>query len=142
MADKKLSYCRSAAVFRSVIIYHLVVAASCSPSMEHPGAFNSFGHEHCRLGTDFENLAKMLPLWRARACGEKKNRTQPFVQRYMARLEQSSNLDRERFATAVALVGADPGARATKLANSVECSTAWAHRSFRPNPMLSVAVGF
>ncbi len=54
----------------------------------------------------------------------------------VARLEHSPDLDRKGLATAVALVGAGPGALAAHLADAIRLIAARADRAIWPNPAL------
>lgn len=73
--------------------------------------------------------------------GHQIHRLTPDAQWYMAPLEDGADLDGEWLAALVAFVGADPGALAPHLTNTVNAATVRAHRTFRPNPRLHERAG-
>jgi len=64
-----------------------------------------------------EGLLKLAHAYLSLGAGEKVDRLKPEMQFEVARLEDGADLDRERRATFVALVGAAAGAPAFELAN-------------------------
>jgi hypothetical protein len=105
------------------------------------GLMETVRHEPCGLESDAQGAVKLVTrnalLGRAHeVCGLK-----PIVHRHMARLKDGPNFYGERLAALVALVGANTGALAAHLRNSIDCAAVWASRAVRPqsgfNPTVS-----
>jgi hypothetical protein len=65
-------------------------------------------------------------------CCNQSNSLEPKAHRDMARLENGSDLDGERFSADVALISPDPGAFAFHLADSVSSATVRTNRAIGP----------
>lgn len=125
----------------SFVGFHiLALAADWGADRRPHGLADAMRHEPRGFEGHPEGAVQLVAADSLLAAAHQEHRLQPEMQRNVAGLENSSDLDGERLPAGVALVGADPGALAGQLAGAVNRPAMRADTTIRPHMSLDNCV--